>query len=81
MPISLPIRNPDGHEFHNTRITYPKPSGTYSINHYNFPLTEEEFQDFVQEPKITHKPKCAYCGNTSGYRDLRGNCISCGAPL
>ncbi len=25
--------------------------------------------------------KCAYCGNTSGTRDRRGGCVSCGAPL
>lgn len=24
---------------------------------------------------------CAYCGNTSGFRNKYGNCISCGAPL
>lgn len=24
---------------------------------------------------------CAYCGNTSGKTDIRGNCIGCGATL
>jgi len=24
---------------------------------------------------------CSYCQNTSGRTDIRGNCISCGAPL
>jgi len=24
---------------------------------------------------------CLHCGNTSGLRDSKGNCISCGAPL
>lgn len=40
-----------------------------------FKLTESPFA------KLSKKRGCEHCGNLSGYRDKRGNCASCGAPL
>ena len=60
---------------------YEQSNIEYSLEHERRRADQLVFQSSVAQILDTiGSTGCVYCGNKSGVKDGRGNCVSCGAP-